>query len=186
MPHKVTTIKRYRVLDDVLILILEKLNPVSLYRACQVCHTTPFHHIFPQPIFIQAFERIYMLVKRFQPLRYIFELAAIGMRDGPATYVACPPMIRLQLVMAYKTDWPRLNWMDEQKVRAPAVATSISVSGSFLYYVANQALCLLELPSFRIGKPISQTRHITYNTTPNADCVAIDPNLRLIVTCHFA
>ena len=95
-------------------------------------------------------------------------------------------MIRLQLVMAYKMDWPRLKWLDEHKGRAPAVATQISVSGSFLYYVANQTLCLIELPSFRIGKPMVQTRHITYNTTPNADCVAIDPNLCLVDTCHFS
>jgi len=184
MPHKVTTIKRYRVSDDVLILILEKLNPISLYRACQVCLTIYLDVSFKS--FLQAFERIYVLVMRFQPLRYKFELAAIGMKDGPASYAACSPMNRLQLVMAYKTDWPRLKWIDEQKVRAPAVATQISVSGSFLYYVANQALCLLELPSFRIGKPTTQTRHITYNTTPNADCVVIEPNLRLIVTCHFS
>ena len=108
------------------------------------------------------------------------------MKDGPAPYAACPPMIRLQLVMAYKADWPRLKWVDEQRVSAPALATRIGVSGGFLYYVANQALRLLELPSFRIGKPIAQTRHITYNTTPNADCVVIDPSLRIIITCHFS
>src|SRR5258705_443847 len=97
MPHKVTTIKRYRISDDVLILILEKLNPVSLYRACQVCRT--IHLVeFLLITFIQAFERIYVLVMRFQPLRYKFELAAIGMKDGPASYAACPPMNRLQLV----------------------------------------------------------------------------------------
>ena len=51
MPHKVTTIKRYRVSDDVLILILEKLNPIALYRACQVCHTIHFIE-FCSPHFI--------------------------------------------------------------------------------------------------------------------------------------
>jgi len=120
----------------------------------------------------------------FQHLRYKFELAVVGMKDGPAAYSTRSPMIRLQLLLAYKKDWPRLKWADEQKVRVPAFATQVNVSGSFLYYVANQTLDLIELPSCRTGRPPSQTRHIKYNTTPDADCVAIDPLQSLIVTSH--
>jgi len=66
-----------------------------------------------------------------KPLRYIFELAVVGMKDGAAPYSARPPLIRLQLLMTYKRDWPRLHWTHEQQVRVPATATKIDVSGIF-------------------------------------------------------
>ncbi|KDR80694.1 hypothetical protein GALMADRAFT_60553 [Galerina marginata CBS 339.88] len=165
MPHREPTLKRYRISNDVLILILEKLNPVTLHKTCQ------------------AFRRVYQLVMEFQHLRYRFELAVVGMRDGPVSNsTRSSPLIRLQLLMAYKKDWPSLNWTDEQKVRVPDTATQVDVSGNFLYYVGTQSLDLIELPSCRTGCPPSQTRHLKYNTTPQADCVAIDPLQSLIVT----
>jgi hypothetical protein len=184
MPHKVTTIKRYRISNDVLILILENLNPVSLYRTCQVCDITFLGTTFIHWFFFQAFERIYVLVMQFQHLRYRFELAVVGMKDGPASHSAVPFIMRLQLLSAYKMDWPRLKWIDENKIKVPTIASKIGVSGSFLYYVGNQALDILELPSYRIRKPLSQPLQNHYNTTPAANCVAIDPIQALIITSH--
>lgn len=121
---------------------------------------------------------------QFQHLRYRFELAVVGMRDGPASHSAVPFIMRLQLLSAYKTDWPRLKWIDENKIKVPTIASKIGVSGSFLYYVGNQALDILELPSYRIRKPLSQPLQNHYNTTPAANCVAIDPIQALIITSH--
>ncbi|KAF8159486.1 hypothetical protein B0H34DRAFT_796728 [Crassisporium funariophilum] len=166
MPHRLTTIKRFRISNDVLILILEKLNPVTLYRTCQ------------------AFSRVFALVMEFQHLRYKFELAVTGMKDGPASYSTRSPFIRLQLLMAYKKDWPKILWTDEQKVKIPAASTLVGVSGNFLYSVGNQSLDLVELPSCRTGRPPSQTRHMKYNTTPQADCVAVDSLQSLIIASH--
>lgn len=36
MPHRVTHRRRYRISNDILMVILDKLNPVTLYRTCQV------------------------------------------------------------------------------------------------------------------------------------------------------
>jgi hypothetical protein len=120
-----------------------------------------------------------------KPLRYIFELAAAGMRDGAAPYSARPPLIRLQLLMAYKRDWPRLHWTHEQQVRIPATATKIDVSGNFLFHVGHQSLDLQELPSCRTLRPPSQTRHMRYMTSP-ANHVAIDPVQSLIVASQIS
>jgi len=121
-----------------------------------------------------------MLVMDFKPLRYIFELAVVGMKDGAAPYSARPPVTRLPLLMAYKRDWPRLHWTHEQQVRVPATATKIDVSGNFLFHVGHQSLDLLELPSCRTLRPPSQTRHMNYLTSA-ADNVAIDSIQSLIV-----
>jgi len=182
MPHRVTTFKRHRISNDVLILILEKLNPVTLYRTCQVSfsydfRTTPYRHFF---FYVQAFQRVWMLVMEIQSLRYIFELAVVGMKDGAAPYSGRSHLIRLQLLMTYKKDWPRLYWTDEKKVSVPATATKVDVSGNFLYYAGHQSLDLLELPSCRTSRPPAQTRHLKYITSA-ADHVAIDPTQSLIV-----
>ncbi|PPQ67850.1 hypothetical protein CVT25_010289 [Psilocybe cyanescens] len=162
MPHRLTTFRRYRISNDVLMIILDKLNPVTLYRTCQ------------------AFQRVYALVMEYQHLRYKFELAVVGMRDGPASSSTRSPLIRLQVLLSYKKDWPRLDWTDEQKIRIPVTATQVSVSGDFLYYVGGQSLDLVELPSCRTNRPPSQTRHLRYNTS-QSDGVAIDTLQSLIV-----
>lgn len=116
----------------------------------------------------------------YQHLRYKFELAVVGMRDGPASSSTRSPLIRLQVLLSYKKDWPRLDWTDEQKIRIPVTATQVSVSGDFLYYVGGQSLDLVELPSCRTNRPPSQTRHLRYNTS-QSDGVAIDTLQSLIV-----
>jgi hypothetical protein len=57
MPHRIASNRRYRISDDVLILILRKLNPVTLYRTCQVSiglifQTTLDSHILTITLFI--------------------------------------------------------------------------------------------------------------------------------------
>jgi hypothetical protein len=121
-----------------------------------------------------------MLVMEFQHLRYKFELAVVGMKDGPASYSIRSPLLRLQLLTAYKKDWPRLMWNDELKVRVPSDATQLNLASHFLYYTGNQSLDLVELPSCRTGRPPSQTHHLKYITS-HADCVAVDPFQSLIV-----
>jgi len=117
-------------------------------------------------------------------LRYIFELAVVGMKDGAAPYSGRSHLIRLQLLTTYKKDWPRLYWTDETKVSIPATATKVDVSGNFLYHVGRQSLDMLELPSCRTSRPPSQTRHLKYVTSA-ADHVAIDPIQSLIVASQI-
>jgi hypothetical protein len=124
---------------------------------------------------------VWRLVEEFQNLRYIFELAVAGMQDGPAPHSMRSPLIRLNLLTAYKKDWPRLAWTDELKVAGiPSTATKVDVSGNFLYYTGLDTLELSELPSCRTGRTPSQTRHIKYKTS-QADAVAIDPLQSLII-----
>lgn len=125
-----------------------------------------------------------MLVMGSKSLQYIFELAVVGMKDGAAPYSGRSHLIRLQLLMTYKKDWPRLYWTDELKVSIPAAATKVDVSGNFLYHVGRQSLDLLELPSCRTSRPPSQTRNLKYITSA-ADHVAIDPIQSLIVASQI-
>ncbi|KAH9479404.1 hypothetical protein JR316_0007994 [Psilocybe cubensis] len=163
MPHRVTHRRRYRISNDILMVILDKLNPVTLYRTCQ------------------AFDRVYALVKEYKHLYYKFLLATVGMKDGAASYIGRSPVIRLQVLQSYQSDWPRLIWTDEQKLRVPITATQVDVSDGFLYYIGIQSLDLVELPSCRTNRPPSQTRHLRYNTN-QSDSVAIDTLQSLIVT----
>lgn len=120
----------------------------------------------------------------FQHLRYKFELAMAGMKDGTPSYFSKPPPLRLQLLLAYRENWPKLRWAYEQAISIPAAATVVNVCGGFLYQVGGQTLDLMELPSCRTGRVPGQTRHLRFDTAPRADCVAIDPMQSLIVTSH--
>ncbi|KAF6761681.1 hypothetical protein DFP72DRAFT_1151471 [Ephemerocybe angulata] len=166
MPHRLPTSGRYRISNDVLILILENLDPTSLYRTCKV------------------FERIRFLVMQFHHLRYKFELALGGMADGALLPSKRPPALRLQVLLTYRKDWPRLNWTGEQRLKLPAAATLCNVAGDFVFYVAGQTLELMELPSTRLNRPPSQTHHLRFNTNPKPECVAIDHAQSLIVVGH--
>jgi len=126
------------------------------------------------------------MVMKFQPLRYIFELSSFAMKDGPVPHSLRPSFVRLQLLMAYETEWPRLNWTNEQKVKVPVTSAHIDISGGFLYYTGEQSLNLLELPSCRTGRPPAHTRHLKYTTGPQADCIAIDASQSLIIAGQTA
>lgn len=121
-----------------------------------------------------------------QLLRYKFELAIVGMKDGPATYASGSIFGRLQLLLSYKRDWPKLCWTHEFNVKIPTPAL-VGVCGGFLHQIRSHGpqhvLELAELPSCRTGRPPSLTRHLRYNTT-QIESVAIDPLQSLIVTSH--
>ena len=120
----------------------------------------------------------------FQHLRYKFELALAGMEDGPALYSRSNVLTRLKLLTVYKQNWPKLMWTDEQKIKLSPTVAKVGVSANFLYTIASQTLDLSEFPSCRTGRAPSQTRHLRYNTTPQSDCVAVDPVQSLIVAAH--
>ncbi|EAU90486.1 hypothetical protein CC1G_00870 [Coprinopsis cinerea okayama7 len=164
MPHKLPTTGRYRISNDVLITILEYFDPNSLYRTCKV------------------FPRVYDVVIHFQHLRYKFELAVSGMADGVLSLVKRPPQLRLQLLGAYRRDWPVLNWTAEQKLQLPASANLFTVSAEFLIHGNAHALQLQELPSTRLHRPPSQTRHVQYGTAPQSDAVVVDPSQGLLIS----
>ncbi|TFK29685.1 hypothetical protein FA15DRAFT_699944 [Coprinopsis marcescibilis] len=166
MPHRVPTSGRYRISNDVLVLILEHFDPSSLFKTCQ------------------AFSRIRELVKHFHHLRYKLELALAGMTDGVLTYAKRPPMMRLQILEAYKKDWPRLNWTAEQKLSIPATAGLYKVSGDFIIYAPSNMIQLMELPSCRLNRTPTLTRHLQYDTAPQADAIVVDTSQSLIVTGH--
>jgi hypothetical protein len=124
----------------------------------------------------------------YQSLRYIFELAVSGMKDGPAAQSPGPPLARLQLLLTYKKDWPRLYWTHEYKMQI-ATPAHVGASGGFIHRIRTHGfqhiLELTELPSCRTGRPPALTRHLRYTTTLPIESVAVDPSQALIVTSHI-
>ncbi|KAJ4475053.1 hypothetical protein J3R30DRAFT_3706921 [Lentinula aciculospora] len=165
-PHRKATIRRFRISNDVLLSILEYLDPPSLWRACK------------------AFRRIHSLAMEYQSLRYKYELAVSGMKDGPVAYSKAPPISRLRLLLSYRKDWLELAWTHEHRLHIPLPA-QVGISGGFFHQVHNHGpfstLELSELPSSRSNRPPALTRHLKF-TTSLIDCVAVDLVQVLIVT----
>jgi len=133
----------------------------------------------------KVFERVRYLVMQFHHLRYKYELALAGMSDGILPVAAkLPPALRLQVLLNYRRDWPMLKWTAEQHVDFPATTSLASVTGDFIYYVTDQTLELLELPSTRLNRAPAQTHHLRFNTNPRPNSVAIDPSQSLIIVGH--
>ncbi|KAF8892234.1 hypothetical protein BD779DRAFT_1468535 [Infundibulicybe gibba] len=166
-PHRLTTARRYKVSTDVLILILQNLDPASLWKICK------------------AFGRVYTIVVEYQPLRYKIELELAGMMDGPTiSNGSC--LGRLQLLSAYRIDWPKLNWSHEMKlpIRNPAM---VGLTERFIHQIrmdnGNPTMELIELPSCRTGRPPALTRHLRFNT-PQIDTVTTDYSQALLAMTH--
>ncbi|THV02484.1 hypothetical protein K435DRAFT_653299 [Dendrothele bispora CBS 962.96] len=170
-PHKLNLLRVYKVPDDVLIAILAYLDPPSLWRACKGS---------------LAFRRIYVLVMEYQFLRYKYELAVAGMKDGPASHSRLPANFRLQLLLAYRKDWLKLSWTHEHKmtIQSPSL---VGASGGFVHYIRNygiySTLELAELPSCTKGRTPAHTRHIKFNTSA-IESVTVDHSQLLVVTGH--
>ncbi|KAF8637577.1 hypothetical protein AX17_002646 [Amanita inopinata Kibby_2008] len=167
-PHRLTVVHRYKISNDILILILEKLDLQSLLSMCK------------------AFKRAYVIVMEFQPLRYRFELALAGMKDGTVSNREMSPLLRLQLLLSYKKDWPRLYWTHELPT---AASTNTGICGGFLYNIQNDGnqseLRISELPSCRTGRVPELTRHLKFITT-RIDGAVIDPSQSFIATSHVS
>ncbi|KAG7093642.1 hypothetical protein E1B28_007305 [Marasmius oreades] len=166
--RRLNYVRRYKVPDDVLILVLGYLDPPSLWRACK------------------AFKRIHALVKDFSDLRYKYELAILGMKDGPVAHARVPPVYRLQLLNAYRQGWGGLSWTYESKAQIPQ-STRAGASGGFLQQIkengGNTVLDLMELPSTRTNRLPASTRHLRYISS-GIESLAIDQVQALIITSH--
>ncbi|KAJ7224144.1 hypothetical protein GGX14DRAFT_424453 [Mycena pura] len=164
-----TRLKRYRVPDDILLRILEYLDPKSLFLACK------------------AFKRIYACTTEYHPLRYKFELAVNGMRDGAAPRAVAPLLGRLHLLLSYQTDWSRLNWTHEYKMQAIA-PSHIGTSGGFIHQIrphgVYSTLEITELPSCRTGRSPAQTRRLRF-TSPPVETICIDSSQGLLIAAHI-
>ncbi|KAJ6581627.1 hypothetical protein B0H19DRAFT_1018613 [Mycena capillaripes] len=168
-PSRYSRLKRFRISNDVLTLILEYLDPRSLYMVSK------------------AFKRIYGIVMEYHSLRYKLELAVCGMRDGAAPRAVAPLLGRLHLLMSYRTDWPRLNWTHEYKMQV-ITPSHIGTSGGFIHQIrphgAYDTLELTELPSCRTGRSPALTRRLRF-TSPPVETVCIDSSQALIIAAHI-
>ncbi|KAJ3984523.1 hypothetical protein F5890DRAFT_1474475 [Lentinula detonsa] len=165
-PHRKTTIRHFRISNDVLLSILEYLDPPSLWRACK------------------AFRRIYSLTMEYQSLRYKHELAVSGMKDGAVAYSKAPPISRLHLLLDYRKDWLELSWNHEHRLQI-SLPAQVGSSGGFVHQIHSHepysTLELSELPSCRKNRPPALTRHLKF-TTSVIDRVVVDLAQVLVVT----
>lgn len=168
-PHRYRVTFYYKLSDDVVMKILEYLDPISLWQACK------------------AFQRIYNLTVQYAPLRYNFQLALSGMKDGPVSHARAPPYLRLQLLLNYHSDWPRLEWTHENRLQIPTPAL-VGLSGCFIHQIrphgAFNTLDLTQVPSSRLNVPPSQSRHLKY-TTGAIENVVTDFAQSLVIMSHI-
>ncbi|KAJ6498311.1 hypothetical protein DFH09DRAFT_1052021 [Mycena vulgaris] len=161
--------QRYKVSNDVLTLILEYLDPKSLFLATK------------------AFKRIYAIVMEYHSLRYKFELAISGMRDGVAPRAVAPLLGRLHLLLSYRTDWPRLHWTHEYKMQV-ITPSHVGTSGGFIHQIRPHGVYdtveITELPSCRTGRSPALTRRLRF-TSPPIETICIDASQALIVAAHI-
>ncbi|KAF7370513.1 F-box domain-containing protein [Mycena sanguinolenta] len=164
-----TRLSRYRISDDVLTLILGWLDPRSLLMATK------------------AFKRIYAIVMAYHSLRYTFELAVSGMRDGAAPRAVAPLIGRLHLLMSYRTDWPRFNWTHEYKMQI-VTPSHIGTSSGFIHQIrphgVYDTLEITELPSCRTGRSPTLTRRLRF-TSPPIETICIDASQALVIAAHI-
>ncbi|KIK50595.1 hypothetical protein GYMLUDRAFT_182569 [Collybiopsis luxurians FD-317 M1] len=164
--HRRSSIRHFKISNDILLTILEFLDPPSLWRMCK------------------AFPRVYSLAMEYQSLRYKYELAISGMKDGPVALSKVPPISRLQLLLTYRKDWLELAWTHEHRLQIPMPA-QVGGSGGFIHHIHKHGvystLELSELPSSRKNRPPALTRHLKF-TTSAIDRVAVDLSQGLIVT----
>ncbi|KAJ7504276.1 hypothetical protein B0H11DRAFT_509616 [Mycena galericulata] len=168
-PRRYSRLQRYRIPNDILTAILEYLDPRSLFLACQ------------------AFKRIYAIVMEYHALRYKFELAVGGMKDGAAPRAAAPLLGRLHLLLSYRTDWPRLHWTHEYKMQV-ITPSHVGTSGGFIHQIrphgVYDTLEITELPSCRTGRSPALTRRLRF-TSPPIEMICIDSAQALIVAGHI-
>ncbi|KAJ7781996.1 hypothetical protein DFH07DRAFT_393004 [Mycena maculata] len=168
-PLRYARLRRYRISSDILAVILEYLDPKSLFFACK------------------AFKRVYGIVMEYHALRYKFELVVSGMRDGAAPRAVAPLLGRLHLLMSYRTDWPRLHWTHEYKMQV-ITPSHVGTSGGFMHQIRPHGIYdtleITELPSCRTGRSPALTRRLRF-TSPPIEIICIDSAQALIVAAHI-
>ncbi|KAH7926051.1 hypothetical protein BV22DRAFT_390964 [Leucogyrophana mollusca] len=162
----------FKLSKELVLLILEELEPVSLLRFCQASHL------------------IHSVAASCTALRYRYELALCGMRDGPPSNRS--PRVRLEQLLNYKRGWPTLAWSSEDRLRITP-PTILGVTGRFLYQASENTLPnglfqwtlqIYELRSFRsaLADPL---RHCRFNIPFDIRQVAIDPSQDLMVLAEL-
>ncbi|EIW79423.1 hypothetical protein CONPUDRAFT_156099 [Coniophora puteana RWD-64-598 SS2] len=159
---------------EIILLILEELDELSVFNCCK------------------ASRDVFLIVSGTTALRYKYELALRGMRDGPTSTVSVRD--RLARLLAHQTGWATLNefHLDALRTTPPTI---IGVSGNFLYHasetgIPNAAfqwtLRIFELRSYR--RPVSTPLlYRQYNVPFDIRKIAIDPtqNLMVLGELHF-
>ncbi|KAF9045667.1 hypothetical protein BDZ89DRAFT_1007886 [Hymenopellis radicata] len=159
----------YRVSDDVLISILEYLDPASLWNACKAS---------------QALTRIRRLVRDVSILRYRFELGLFGLKDGPLSHRRMPLSRRAHILTLYKHHW-NMREPSKELTLTFNMPVVIGVAGRFIYEIQNHGvfnlLNLFELPSPRLI--VAPTQPVPHQC-PNIEQVSIDQVQNLLMSIH--
>ncbi|KAI6164576.1 hypothetical protein EDD17DRAFT_1804737 [Pisolithus thermaeus] len=109
----------FKLSTELLLLILDELDPVSLLQFCR------------------ASQLIHSLVEGTTSLRYRYELALCGLREGPHNQYSSND--RLDTLLSYKRGWSTLTWSAEDRLTF-APPTIMGVSGNYLYQAAQVPL----------------------------------------------
>ncbi|KAI5999301.1 hypothetical protein F5J12DRAFT_895137 [Pisolithus orientalis] len=152
---------------ELLLLILDELDPVSLFRFCKASQT------------------ILTLVGGTTSLRYRYELALCGLREGLLNQ--CSPKDQLATLLSYKRAWSTFTWSAEDRLTFPP-PTIMGVSGNYLYQAVQfsepngfvWALRIYELRCFR-RTPQRGLYFKQYLLTFDVRKVVIDPSQSLMI-----
>ncbi|KIJ65551.1 hypothetical protein HYDPIDRAFT_88588 [Hydnomerulius pinastri MD-312] len=156
---------------DIIFMILEELDPLSLFHFCL------------------ASRNIHTIVEQSTSLRYRYELAICGMRDGPPSNYSARD--RLLPLLSHKRGWPTLSSSAEDKIRITP-PTIMGVSGNFLFHASQSPLNngfewilhVYELRSFRTA-PKPRLPYYQHNVPFDVRKVAIDASQGLMVLAQL-
>ncbi|KAI9464751.1 hypothetical protein HD554DRAFT_2026315 [Boletus coccyginus] len=157
--------------SDIILIILEELDPLSLFHFCLASRTI-------NDIVIQS-----------TTLRYHYELALCGMRDGPPG--GDGPKTRLLSILGYKRGWPTLSPSAEDKL-CITPPTIMGVSGNYLFHASQSPLNngfewilhVYQLRSFRMA-PKSTLPYYQHNVAFEIRKIAIDASQELMVLAQL-
>ncbi|KAG6332147.1 hypothetical protein ID866_6942 [Astraeus odoratus] len=156
---------------ELILLILDELDPVSLFQLCR------------------ASSVIHSMVGTTSALRYRYELALCGARDGPPNRYTLRD--RLIPLLGYKRGWSTLSWSVEDRL-AFTPPTIMGVAGNFFYQASQSplnngftwSLHIYALRSFRTA-PQSSLAYYQYNVPFEIRKVAIDVSQDLMIIAQL-
>ena len=143
----------------------------------------------PNPLVNQASKDIYDIVSHSTTLRYRYELALCGARDGPPGPFS--PRSRLLPLLGYKRGWPTLSPSAEDRL-CITPPTIFGVSGNYLFHASQSPLNngfewildVYQLRSFRMA-PKSRLPYYQHNVPFEIRKVAIDAPQELMVLAQL-